>query len=118
MMRTLRSEWTKVRTLPGNMWAVLGMVALTAGAGVAVCLRTTETSDSTVTALSGVYVGQNAVVVFAVLAVTNEYATRMVHTSVVAVPRRMRLLAARLAVVAVTVLALVAGAVSFGARDV
>ncbi|MET7395906.1 ABC transporter permease [Dactylosporangium sp. NPDC005572] len=115
----LHAEWTKLRTVPSTGWLVLGIVALTVGLGLAMtgtlsrdgcespCLE-----DTVRLSLFGVRLSQAAVVVLAVLAVGNEYATGMVHTSVMALPRRAWALAGKFAVVAVTVL--VAATVAVG----
>ena len=62
--------------------------------------------DLTQLSLSGVCVGQAAVVVLAVLAVTAEYETGMIRTTLAACPRRLAFLAAK-AVVVVSVVLLV-----------
>jgi ABC-2 type transport system permease protein len=116
--RTLRSEWTKVRTLRANPWLLFGALAGTIALGVTVawavplpsCTPPAVCREDTVRlTLSGVYLGQIAVILLATLAVTNEYATRMVQTTLAASPKRLLVYAAR--AIVVTMLALVAGAV-------
>jgi ABC-2 type transport system permease protein len=114
-IRTLHGEWTKLRTLPGTAWSALAMIAFTVATSVAVAAATDTANcppgqcgtDPTVASLSGVYIGQNVVVIFAALAATGEYATRMIHTTLTASPHRIRLLAAKALVV--TALTLAAG---------
>jgi ABC-2 type transport system permease protein len=65
--------------------------------------------DTTKMSLAGVTLGQVAVVVLAVLVMSNEYGTKMIYTTLAANPRRFTVLASK-AVVAVLV-SLVAGAV-------
>jgi ABC-2 type transport system permease protein len=110
--RTVRAEWTKLRTLPSTAWAVLILVAGTVAIGGATT-AVTDTgncppgrcdTDLTAVSLSGVYAGQNAVVVLAVLAVTGEYATRMMATTLAACPRRGEVCAAKAIVVTAVVL--------------
>jgi ABC-2 type transport system permease protein len=60
--------------------------------------------DLTKLSLSGVYIGQAAVVVLAVLAVTAEYEAGMIRTTLAACPRRLTVLGAKLAVLASVVL--------------
>jgi ABC-2 type transport system permease protein len=110
--RCLRAEWTKLRTLPGTAWSALAIVALTVAASAATASVTTTANcppgecghDPTALTLSGVYLGQNVVIVFAVLAVTGEYATGMIHTTLAATPRRGAVFAAKALVVTATVL--------------
>ncbi len=77
--------------------------------------------DTAKLSLTGVWLGQVAVVVLAVLMVTNEYATRMIHTTLEAEPRRGLVLASKASVVTAAVL--VAGALGvagsvFAARNI
>ena len=60
-------------------------------------------------ALSGIYLSQAVVAILAVLAITGEYSSGMIRTTLTAMPRRMTVLAAK--AVVVTGLALAAGAV-------
>ena len=114
-MRTaLHAEWTKLRTAPGTLWLLLGIVAATAGlsalAAAAVKCGTDCEADLTKVSLTGVQLGQAVVAVLAALVIGNEYSTGMVRVSLAAVPRRTRMLAAKaLVVVAVTGAAAVAG---------
>src|SRR5262249_36770481 len=73
-------------------------------------LRAEEDPDVPRICLSGVYLGQVAVVVLGVLAVAPEYDTAMIRTTLAADPRRGRVLAAKSVVV--TALALGAGLVA------
>jgi ABC-2 type transport system permease protein len=112
-MRTIRSEWTKLRTLPSTLWLLLLAAAGTVALGYAITgtleYRGCEapcTLDTTKLALSGVRLGQIGVVIVAALAVTAEYSTRTIVPSLAATPGRLRLLASKLVVVtAVTVVA-------------
>jgi ABC-2 type transport system permease protein len=115
--RTLRMEWTKLRTVPGTVWSLLALAGFTLAVGV-LALWTLSAGDCAPScdvdtaklSLTGVYLGQVAVVTLAVTAVTSEYETLMVRTTLAASPRRGRLLAAKAAVVAAVVL--VAGLVT------
>jgi ABC-2 type transport system permease protein len=110
----LRAEWTKLRTVTSTAWlllaAVTSMVAVSAAAaqsvGTSLCPSPTEChEDIAKLSLTGIWVGQAAVVVLGVLAVSNEYGTRMIRSSLIAVPRRRAVLVAKAAVVTGLVLA-------------
>jgi ABC-2 type transport system permease protein len=64
-------------------------------------------NDIVLDSLAGVWFGQIAIAVLAVLAITSEYSTRLIRTTFATNPRRRGVLAAKTAVVAT--LALVAG---------
>jgi ABC-2 type transport system permease protein len=103
----LHAEWTKLRTSPGTLWLLLGIVAATVGLSVAAAgafaCRTNCATDLTKLSLTGVQLGQAAVAIVAVLAIGNEYSTGMVRTSLTAVPRRTRVFVAKAGVVAAVV---------------
>ena len=112
--RTLHAEWTKVRTVRSSGWLLVGITTLTLGLGalVAASVRFDGCAppggdcdvDATRIALSGVYVGQVAAVLFGVLVVSSEYATGTIRTTLTAVPRRWVVLGAKAVVVAGPVL--------------
>jgi ABC-2 type transport system permease protein len=108
----LHAEWTKLRTLTSTPWLLAASVAVTVGVGVAVAGAATYDSapaqDTTKTALTGLQAGQAVIVILAVLAVTNEYSTGMIRVTLTAMPRRLKVLAAKATIVAG--LSLVAGA--------
>ena len=112
-MRALRAEWTKLWSVASTRWLVAAAAVLTAAVGalvtatvdVSLCPTPTTCDEDTVKlALTGVWAGQVAVVVVAVLAVTGEYGTRTIRTTLTAVPRRLVVLAAKAAVVATVAL--------------
>ncbi|MGI5324101.1 ABC transporter permease [Actinomadura nitritigenes] len=110
MIEALRAEWTKARTTGGTAWLLTGAVAVTiaVSAGVAAATHVSARSsgqDPTKLALTGVYLGQAVVAVFAVLAISEEYGTGMIRTSLTAVPRRLVLLAAKAVTTAALALA-------------
>jgi ABC-2 type transport system permease protein len=110
--RTLRSEWTKFRSQPSAGWSLLTAVALIIGFGVLYSLvRVTRpprspadmaSFDPTAISLAGAQLAQVAVGVLGVLLITSEYATGMIRTSMVAVPRRLPVLWAKAIVLALT----------------
>jgi ABC-2 type transport system permease protein len=112
---TLRAEWTKLRTAPGTVWLLLAAAALTvalsaAAAAAAKCPAAGCGQDPAKISLTGIYLGQTAVVIVAVLVISTEYGTGMIRTSLAAMPRRGTVLAAKAAVV--TGLVLAAGTVA------
>jgi ABC-2 type transport system permease protein len=116
MTAALRAEWTKLRTLPGTGWLLLGIVAATVTISATVCAAVSCSSpagchaDVTRLSLTGTGVGQAVVAVVAVLAVSGEYATGMIRATLAAMPRRTTVLAAKAAVV--TAVTLAAGTVA------
>lgn len=106
MNRAVRAEWTKLRTLPGTGWLLLAAIAVTVAVSAAATAAVPCTSsagchpDVTRLSLAGTDVGQAVVAVAAVLAVTAEYGTGMIRTTLAAVPCRPAVLAAKAAVVA------------------
>jgi ABC-2 type transport system permease protein len=110
----LHAEWTKLRTLAGTWWLLVGTVAatVTTTATVAAATRVSPgpgggSQDPTKLALIGVDLGQAVVVVLAILAISEEYGTGMIRISLAAMPRRLVMLAAK--AVNVAGLALTAG---------
>ena len=115
MSRALHAEWTKQRTIPGTGWLLLGAITLTVALSVVVTLATTYASasagqDLPKLSLAGVYLGQAIVAILAVLAITGEYSSGMIHVTLTAMPRRTGVLAAKAAILSALVLA--AGAVA------
>jgi ABC-2 type transport system permease protein len=112
-MNELRAEWTKLRTLAGTWWLLLAVIALTAAVGAgaataATCPAAGCGQDQAKIALSGIDLSQAVVAILAVLAISGEYSTGMIRTTLTAMPRRSAVLAAK--GVAVAGLALAAGA--------
>jgi ABC-2 type transport system permease protein len=112
--QALRSEWVKFRTVRSTFWSLLLL------AGVSVLVTTFLTGGSSTQggspgfrgdndivrdSLAGVFFGQIAAAVLAVLVVTSEYATRMIRTTFASIPRRRTVLVAKTAVVSTAVLA-------------
>jgi ABC-2 type transport system permease protein len=116
LTRALHAEWTKLRTVSGPAWLLLGVAALTIAVGVAVVGAThcpqnlTCPVDTTKLSLTGVQFGQAAVAILAVAMVSNEYSSGMMRVTLAAMPRRHAVLAAKAILLAGLVL--VAGAVA------
>ncbi|MFC4117654.1 ABC transporter permease [Nonomuraea zeae] len=99
----LRSEWTKFRTLPSNLTTLLIAVLLMTGPGTLTAYRAGEgyrggVFDATgISMYGGFLFAQIAVGALGVVVMTSEYATGMIRTSLSVVPRRGRLLSAKVA---------------------
>lgn len=109
-MTTLHAEWTKVRTVPGTVWLLAGVVALTVSLGALAAGAMAAGGDPARSALTGVVVGQAIVVVLGVGTISGEYGTGMIRTTFTALPHRLEVLAAKAFVV--TGLVLAAGVVA------
>ena len=110
MRDALHAEWTKARTLPGTGWLLLAAVALTVivSAAVAATVRCPSghcAEDPAKISLTGIYLGQAAIAIVAVLAVSSEYSTGMIRVTLAAMPRRATVLAAKAAILTGPVLA-------------
>jgi len=96
----LRAEWTKLRTVTGTWWLVVGVLALSvaASAGIAASTHVSPggaSQDPTKLSLIGVDLGQAVVAVLAVLAITEEYGTGVIRVTLTATPRRAVMLSAK-----------------------
>ncbi|MBC9714828.1 ABC transporter permease [Streptomyces sp. TRM66268-LWL] len=100
MRGALHAEWTKMRTVTGPLWLLLGAVTSTVAlstvaASVVHCTAEGCGGDTTRLALTGVYLGQALVVILAVPCISGEYGTGMIRTTLTAVPRRATAFAAK-----------------------
>jgi ABC-2 type transport system permease protein len=112
-LQALRSEWVKLRTVRSTYWSLLLLVGLSLLFSALACWES-ETqggslgqpgdNDIILNSLAGVFFGQIAAAVLAVLAITSEYTTRMIRTTFAANPRRRSVLAAKALVVTSVVL--------------
>ncbi|GIF51005.1 ABC-2 type transport system permease protein [Asanoa ferruginea] len=110
MTAALHAEWTKLRTVAGPLWLVIGAAVLTvslsaAAVGAAKCPAAGCGQDAVRTTLTGVQLGQAIVAVLAVLVIGDEYRHGLIRTTLAAVPSRVTLLAAKGVVVAGATLA-------------
>src|SRR5262249_31909900 len=124
---TLRSEFTKIRSVRSTYWTLLVLLAISIGIGAAICAGTpanwgqaSAAGRATLHAPPGssarlFYLGQLVIVVFGAIVLTAEYSTGMIRTSLTAMPRRVTVYAAKALVLAVVALAvtLVAAFVAF-----
>ena len=123
--RTIRSEFTKVRSVRSTYWTlfmlVLASIAWCVAYGPGTVHQWPSMSaqaragfDATQDSILGLaLLGQLVIVVLGALMITSEYSTGMVRTSLTVMPRRGTLYAAKAAVFAVVILA-VSFATSFG----
>lgn len=109
----LRAEWTKLRTVSGPAWLLLGAAALTiavstAAVGATHCPQGMVCPvDTTKLSLTGVQFGEAVVAILAAGVISNEYSTGMIRVTLAAMPARYAVLAAK--AILVTALVLVAG---------
>ena len=113
----LRSEWTKLFTLRSTRWSLLAGFVSMAGLGILVAAvqmsRWTHlepheraTYNSLDPAVGGWHLAQLAIGVLGVLVISGEYSTGMIRSSLMAVPRRLPVLWAKIAVFAAVTFAL------------
>ena len=86
MRQQLHAEWTKLRTSPGTVWLLLGIVAATVAVS-ALGAETCSSGDCAKASLIGVQLGQAIVAILAVLVIGGEYGTGMVRVTLAAMPR-------------------------------
>ncbi|WP_166872593.1 ABC transporter permease subunit [Salinibacterium sp. ZJ450] len=118
--RVVRSEWIKFRSLRSPAWTLSIAAALVVGFGILLAIGFTEAArlggaaEATAefgvsgelglgvsTATMGVFIAQLAVATLGVLIISGEYSTGMIRSTLVAVPRRTPMLAAKAIVFAV-----------------
>lgn len=109
--RVARSEWTKFRSLRSTWWSLAVTVVIAVGTGVLVSAfaagaRHPSTSPLFVAGRSqlGGVISQLAVGVLAILFISGEYGTGMIRSSLIAVPRRLPVLWAKMGVFAAAAL--------------
>jgi ABC-2 type transport system permease protein len=122
----LRSEWTKLWTLRSTRWSML--VSFIAMAGLGPLIAAVQMSrwgqlqphdrltyDAINTGVGGYHLAQLTIGVLGVLVISGEYSTGMIRSSMMAVPRRLPVLWAKLGVYAAVtfVTMLVASLISF-----
>jgi hypothetical protein len=102
----LRSEWTKLRSVRSTSWALTVTVVLGIGLGAAISAATAHgyakssvssklAWDPTAVSLDGMAIASLAIAVLGVLCASSEYSSGMIRTSLIAVPKRGRVLAAK-----------------------
>jgi ABC-type transport system involved in multi-copper enzyme maturation permease subunit len=113
---TIRSEFTKIRSVRSTWWTLLVLVVISVGTGAAISAGVAAnwshtsasdraTFDATQISVAGLFfLGQLVIVVFGALVLTAEYSTGMIRTSLTAMPRRVTLFAAKAIVFALVAL--------------
>ena len=113
---TLRSEFTKIRSVRSTYWTLLVLLAVSIGIGAAITGGTAAnwshmapsdraTFDPTQASVAGLfYLGQLVIVVLGAMTITAEYSTGMIRTSLTAMPRRVVVYTAKMVVFAVVAL--------------
>jgi len=102
----LRSEWTKLRSVRSTFWALTATVVLGIGLGAAISAAAAHgyakssasgklSWDPTAVSLDGMGIATLAIAVLGVLCISSEYSSGMISTSLIAVPKRGRVLAAK-----------------------
>lgn len=125
LVGVMRSEWTKIRSVRSTTWTIIVTVVLTIGIGIiATATEATRwghasladrlTFDPTSLSLTGLLLGQMAIGILGVLAISAEYGTGTIRSSLAAIPNRRMFLAAKAGVFA-AVAFVVGEIVSFGA---
>ena len=109
-----RSEWIKFRSVPSTLYSVIAMFVLTLGLGALINLgishdyqsHSEKIFDPLATSLFGTFFAQFVVGVIGALIVTNEYTSGSIRNSLAAVPRRVLLIASKLVVLVVVLIAI------------
>src|SRR5215472_3430205 len=121
----LRSEWAKLRSVRSTFWALTVTVVLGVGLGAVISAAAARgyarssvsgklSWDPTAVSLDGIGIATLAIAVLGVLCISSEYSSGMIRTSLIAVPKRGRVLAAKSLVFA-GVIFVVGEATSFAA---
>jgi hypothetical protein len=114
----VRAEWTKARTVPSTMWTLIVAAVLGIGLGALISAlaahqyakasaSTRASWDPTSISSSGLGIAQLAIGVLGALIITSEYSTGAIGSTLAAVPRRNRMLAAKATVVLAVVFVVV-----------
>ena len=111
---TLRSEWTKLRTVRSTRWLLLALVVATVAIGIGVSAAEAKgiahstarkaDFDPANWSLSILGFTQLLFGILGVLAISGEYTSGTIRSSLAAVPRRLRLLAAKTTIIGLTAL--------------
>lgn len=105
--QALRAEWIKLRSVRSTAWTLLAGFGLTLLLTVFVCSSTTTEggspghpgdNDIVRDSLAGVWLGQIAFVLLAVLVIASEYSTGTIRATFAANPRRRVVLGAKAAI--------------------
>jgi ABC-2 type transport system permease protein len=115
----MRAEWTKIRSVRSTVWTLIIFIVLCIGLTALIAWLTEshwygpKAAPRDARAISdpvgfilgtGVGLGQLAICVLGVLVITSEYSTGVIRASLLAVPRRLLVLAAKAVVFAILLL--------------
>ena len=106
---TLRSEFTKIRSVRSTYWTLLVLLVVSVGIGAGISAVVAadwsqpptpgappDIHDATqISIVALLYLGQLVIVVLGALVLTAEYSTGMIRTSLIAMPRRIVLYVAK-----------------------
>jgi hypothetical protein len=117
---SLRSEWTKLRSVPATVWSLLVTALFTIGLGTLFCElylhrradrpgRLGGVFDPTDRSLRGIFLAQLSIGVLGVLVMTSEHTSGMIRSTFAAVPRRGVVLATKAIVLGVVSLVIGVG---------
>jgi ABC-2 type transport system permease protein len=124
----LLAEWTKIRSVRSTLWTLIAAVIVIVGftaliswvtvanwTGPHAAARDARAIADPTSIIFGasVYLGQLAIAVLGVLVVTTEYSTGVIRASLLAVPKRYAMLAAKVVVFTV-VMFILAEVIAFG----
>jgi ABC-2 type transport system permease protein len=101
LVTVIRSEFTKLRSVRSTYWTLIILALVTVGIGILLSAVTaahwSKTSASTrasfdpvTTSLAGFFLGQLIIAVLGALAITSEYSTGMIRTSLATQPHRAK----------------------------
>lgn len=100
--RTVTAEWIKLATIRSTWWTTLAMIVMGAGFTTIICgvyaddvARGTSGDTAGEFITQGLIFSQISAVVIGALAVTSEYGTGMIRSTLAATPVRARVLAAK-----------------------
>jgi ABC-2 type transport system permease protein len=114
----LRAEWTKIRSVRSTLWSLAAFVVVTIGfSSLVVAIISSQwdkpgnhpnhvtllTNPTAILFGPGFYLGQLALGVLGVMVISSEYSTGAIRSSLLAVPKRLPMLAAKAAVFAILV---------------
>jgi ABC-2 type transport system permease protein len=109
----LAAEWTKIRSVRSTVWSLLAFVIVAIGFSALIALVISNTwnspgnhpnhvrllTDPTAVLFgAGLGLGQLAIAVLGVIVISSEYSTGAIRASLLAVPRRIPMLAAKMIV--------------------
>jgi ABC-2 type transport system permease protein len=112
----LLAEWTKIRSVRSTIWTLIMFVVVTVGLTALITWVTEAnwngphaaardvravTDPTSIIFGASIYLGQLTICVLGVLIITTEYSTGVIRASLLAVPKRLPMLAAKVMVFAV-----------------